>query len=867
MSTTTRNSFVIEMTLSGVSAVNAGVRSVASTVTQTVNSATGFLTGMVGQLTALAGGVGALGSAFAGVKFNVMLKDTELGMAALLKAGSPDRFKTLDDSMKASADVLELLKQKAIETHGSFEDLSQGLTAITLQATAAGMSIKQQIDFMVLMSQTMRTLRVPTYQLNQESRALLMGQIDRNAMVARTLGITSADWKKASESGKLYEFLTSKMQPFSEASKVAQTQIPTLMSNIMDAYQQFLGKISEGTTESLRQLLVKIYSATQYLDAVAALIVDMKKDWKFAVDVMDLTMRAGWETMIGELSKLWKKLTEKDMVNSILAFIATLIEKLVNAFLLATQTVAQPFVAAIVWALDNIGVQIVKMFRWSFEAGANVAIQVINWIGSKMVTVFNGLFDPTSKLGMMLTAFANATGNPALVSLAQTGAGASWKDVGPYKMGAYDGKGTTFDKAMDDAKDGLDDTVGELRRVITEGANAFKFLLGKPIGNYGPSGNAVAQLQALIEKYDALAKGRKKALDPRLYETPGVKKQPEDIIRKSVDEANDALDRMRHELAMLEGDWTKTELEKRQKRLVLLTEESQQLDDIIEKLRTLANTETDPAAAETIRTRIDTFQKRKWQNDEALGKMGPSPDDITGQWRKAMTEIQDEWGAWAKQIAGHFKDVWKSSLSAVTDGITAAIMRTKSWGEAWRDIATAITTKVVNAIVDMGVQFVATQILMRGAAIATGAIMSALGIAQQAQNATTLATGATAGVGTSAAQGGWVGILIYMGVLAAALAAVAGMTGGFAGGGYTGDGPRYEVAGAVHRGEFVMSAPAVQAIGIQQLQSMHAAAITGQGQHTSQPVVNLSIVDRRGRAAELAKDPRTRHAFYDLGLL
>lgn len=44
------------------------------------------------------------------------------------------------------------------------------------------------------------------------------------------------------------------------------------------------------------------------------------------------------------------------------------------------------------------------------------------------------------------------------------------------------------------------------------------------------------------------------------------------------------------------------------------------------------------------------------------------------------------------------------------------------------------------------------------------------------------------------------------------------------GGGYTGDGPRMEPAGVVHRGEYVMSKPAVQAIGVDRLESLHRSA-------------------------------------------
>ncbi len=48
---------------------------------------------------------------------------------------------------------------------------------------------------------------------------------------------------------------------------------------------------------------------------------------------------------------------------------------------------------------------------------------------------------------------------------------------------------------------------------------------------------------------------------------------------------------------------------------------------------------------------------------------------------------------------------------------------------------------------------------------------------------------------------------------------------GFSEGGYTGDGGRYEPAGVVHKGEYVLSKPAVQRIGVQNLEALHRSAL------------------------------------------
>lgn len=77
------------------------------------------------------------------------------------------------------------------------------------------------------------------------------------------------------------------------------------------------------------------------------------------------------------------------------------------------------------------------------------------------------------------------------------------------------------------------------------------------------------------------------------------------------------------------------------------------------------------------------------------------------------------------------------------------------------------------------------------------------------------------------------GLPFFLKVANAAAAAIAGFKavqdivavpvprGGFASGGYTGDGAKYEPAGIVHRGEYVFSKEATQKIGVAKLESLH----------------------------------------------
>jgi lambda family phage tail tape measure protein len=85
-------------------------------------------------------------------------------------------------------------------------------------------------------------------------------------------------------------------------------------------------------------------------------------------------------------------------------------------------------------------------------------------------------------------------------------------------------------------------------------------------------------------------------------------------------------------------------------------------------------------------------------------------------------------------------------------------------------------------------------------------------------------------------------------VLLAALAAI-GLSGGFAEGGYTGAGGKYDIAGVVHRGEYVMPAATVNRIGVDNLEAMRQ----GGELPTGRPM-QVIVTDSRRVADQLAQD-------------
>jgi hypothetical protein len=246
--------------------------------------------------------------------------------------------------------------------------------------------------------------------------------------------------------------------------------------------------------------------------------------------------------------------------------------------------------------------------------------------------------------------------------------------------------------------------------------------------------------------------------------------------------------------------------------------------------------------------------------------MGPSPESFVENFQATVVQLQNQFGTVAQQMAATFADVFNSAISSISNGITGLILGTMSWGQALAMIGTTILTTIVQSIVQMGVRWVATQILMAtvGKSIMAASLAATMPIAAASSavwaTPATLATIASYGAAAAAAPGFILGAQGM--VLAQSLAA-------FKTGGYTGDGNPNDVAGIVHRGEFVVPADAVDRIGLSTLQAMTAAGASDPGAFTSPtapgPItLNMGVFDNPGRLADWAKSNEGRTVLVDI---
>lgn len=169
-------------------------------------------------------------------------------------------------------------------------------------------------------------------------------------------------------------------------------------------------------------------------------------------------------------------------------------------------------------------------------------------------------------------------------------------------------------------------------------------------------------------------------------------------------------------------------------------------------------------------------------------------------------------GTTAQQVAGTIQNTLGSAVYAISDGISGWINGTLSFGQAASQIWTNFKQAALQAFTDMVAQYA----VKKAAMFAIDVLFSAKGLALQlASAAKSLVAWIPSAIAASISSFGTAAL-----IGAAAVAAVLAATGGFAEGGYTGDGGKYDVAGVVHRGEYVFPADAVERMGLRNLESM-----------------------------------------------
>lgn len=360
------------------------------------------------------------------------------------------------------------------------------------------------------------------------------------------------------------------------------------------------------------------------------------------------------------------------------------------------------------------------------------------------------------------------------------------------------------------------DVTGYLERQLSAARSALDIGV-KVTANDNTRLTALQRLKALM---DAMLSKRSAKGEGAGASPPGGFPQIGDMGLSKIDD--DILQKRRElvaageRLAKVEDDFTLDAVQKWSLRRDALEQEKKLTEAIIADMekKVAVLRKTQPQRADLVEGQITGEQQKLVGITKEQGKLGADPNSFGQQWTSTLARLRTEWGTWAEQLSHSFESVFRGAIDSVANGLTAVIMRTKSWGQALYEIGQQILTSIVSAIVKMGVQWIATRLMMAvaGKAIAASS-MAALAPVAAAQAAiwavpATLATIASYGGAAAAAPG----------EIAASEGVVVGTS--FATGGYTGQGGKWQPAGVVHKGEYVFDSESVSRIGLANLEAI-----------------------------------------------
>jgi hypothetical protein len=287
--------------------------------------------------------------------------------------------------------------------------------------------------------------------------------------------------------------------------------------------------------------------------------------------------------------------------------------------------------------------------------------------------------------------------------------------------------------------------------------------------------DALQRINALIDEQIAKNNARQPSA-PALSGNIVQMDNPEQQYAKQEITIKNTLIGLNQKLAQTEASYTTTSAQKYAEKLATLKKMEAVLKQIIaDNDKLIANPGTPDTDRQLLLKRNQGYQNQLGGVQDKEAKLGPDPNNFGQQWIAAIMKIQNAWGTMAQQTANVFDGTLNSAISSTASNLTKVIDGTETWRQALLNIAQTVINQLIDGMLQVIEKLVIEEIL--------------------------------------------------------ALTIKASTDGVFAQGGYTGDGGRNEVAGIVHKGEYVMSAPAVQRIGLPTLEALHSGtgSIAGTG--------------------------------------
>lgn len=186
-----------------------------------------------------------------------------------------DSIRALQPKLKETIREVEIATQSLVgvtsqQTSEVFNTILQNTGALNGQLKEAGGSaekFKDPLDASAKLAPglvaTLGTLQIPLAQASQEINSLLKGEIDQNAAVAKSLGITRQMVETWKSQGTLVDNLTKKFDPFLKANAEAARSVGGITSNIQDMFEILNREAGKPVTSVYVDALEGVYKYLQ----------------------------------------------------------------------------------------------------------------------------------------------------------------------------------------------------------------------------------------------------------------------------------------------------------------------------------------------------------------------------------------------------------------------------------------------------------------------------------------------------------------------------------------------------------------------------------------------------------------------------
>lgn len=237
----------------------------------------------------------------------------------------------------------------------------------------------------------------------------------------------------------------------------------------------------------------------------------------------------------------------------------------------------------------------------------------------------------------------------------------------------------------------------------------------------------------------------------------------------------------------------------------------------------------------------ENLNKRLDLNKEYYDQLAKDQGSFSKGASDAFSEFLDN----ARDIAGSTKNIIGDVLNGFTQGVGDSIGRAVVQGdnlqESLAGVAETISTQLISALVQLGIQYAVNATLGQSAAAAATATSASMAAATATAWAPAAALASLASFGSNAAPAA--AAITGTATLAESIAATSSL-GAFKDGGYTGSGNPFDVAGVVHKGEYVMTADTVNRLGVNNLDAIQK----GRAIASAVPAANDPTMGLAGRS-------------------